>query len=56
LLYWDLGRGIVEKQEAMGWGKTVVERLSGDLREAYPGVKVFSANNLWLMWQFAVIV
>jgi hypothetical protein len=56
LLYWDLGRGIVEKQGLMGWGKTVVERLSGDLREAYPGVKVFSANNLWLMWQFAVIV
>jgi hypothetical protein len=34
LLYWDLGRGIVEKQGLMGWGKTVVERLSGDLREA----------------------
>jgi predicted nuclease of restriction endonuclease-like (RecB) superfamily len=52
LLYWDLGRGIVEKQEAMGWGKSVVETLSADLREAYPGVKGFSANNLWLMRQF----
>ena len=51
LLYWDLGRGIVEKQELLGWGKSVVETLSTDLREAYPGVKGYSANNLWLMRQ-----
>ena len=36
----------------MGWGKSVVETLSPDLRKAYPGVKGFSANNLWLMRQF----
>lgn len=24
-LYWDLGRLIVAKQEALGWGKSVVE-------------------------------
>ncbi len=29
-----------------------METLSADLREAYPGVKGFSANNLWLMRQF----
>ena len=52
LLYWDIGRGIVEKQEDMGWGKSVVERLSSDLRAAFPGLKGFSANNLWLMRQF----
>ena len=52
LLYWDLGRGIVEKQEGMGWGKSVVVTLAADLREAYPGVMGFSANNLWLMRQF----
>jgi hypothetical protein len=52
LLYWDLGRGIVEKQELIGWGKSVQETLSADLSEAYPGVKGFSANNLWLMRQF----
>jgi hypothetical protein len=51
LLYWDLGRGIVEKQELMGWGKSVVVTLAADLREAYPGVMGFSANNLWLMRQ-----
>lgn len=52
LLYWDLGRGIVEKQHALGWGKSVVERLSADLQAEFPGVRGFSANNLWLMRQF----
>ena len=51
LLDWDLSRAIVEKQEAMGWGKSVVETLSADLRELYPGVMGCSANNLWLMRQ-----
>jgi predicted nuclease of restriction endonuclease-like (RecB) superfamily len=52
LLYWDMGRGIVQKQQALGWGKTVVERLSADLQVEFPGLKGFSANNLWLMRQF----
>lgn len=46
LLYWDLGRGIVEKQQALGWGKSVVERLSADLQAEFPGARGFSANNL----------
>lgn len=51
-LYWDIGRGIVEKQEELGWGKSVVEQLSLDLRGEFPGMKGVSANNLWLMRQF----
>jgi hypothetical protein len=35
----------------MGWGKSLVETFAADLREPYPGVKGFSANNLWLMRQ-----
>ena len=31
LLYWDIGRSITEKQQALGWGKSVVETLSEDL-------------------------
>ena len=49
LLYWDIGRGIVEKQEALGWGKSVVERLSRDLQGEFPGMSGFSARNLWDM-------
>ena len=52
LLYWDLGRGIVEKQELMGWGKSVVDKLSADLMAEYPGLQGFSAKNLWLMRPF----
>ena len=52
LLYWDMGRGIVEKQQGLGWGKSVVEQLSADLQAEYPGLRGFSANNLWLMRQF----
>lgn len=47
LLYWDIGRGIVEKQEELGWGESVVELLSRDLQQAFPGLTGFSAFNLW---------
>jgi len=51
-LYWDIGRMIVERQETEGWGKSVVERLSADLRKEFPAVSGFSAQNLWYMRQF----
>lgn len=52
LLYWDIGRGIVEKQERAGWGDAVVERLAGDLRAEFPGVTGFSARSVWEMKRF----
>jgi len=52
LLYWDIGRAIVDKQQQLGWGESVVEMLARDLQAAFPGVRGFSANNLWLMRQF----
>ena len=52
LLYWDIGRGIVEKQARLSWGRSVVERLAKDLQAAFPGTRGFSANNLWLTRQF----
>jgi predicted nuclease of restriction endonuclease-like (RecB) superfamily len=51
LLYWDIGRGIVEKQQTAGWGQSVVERLSADLHAEFPDMRGLSANNLWLMRQ-----
>jgi predicted nuclease of restriction endonuclease-like (RecB) superfamily len=50
-LYWDIGRMIAERQEKAGWGKSVVEHLSGDLRQEFPGVAGFSVQNLWYMRQ-----
>ncbi len=50
-LYWDIGRIIVERQNAEGWGKAVVETLAGDLQREFPGVVGFSVQNLWYMRQ-----
>ncbi len=55
LLYWNIGRGIVERQEKLGWGQSVVEMLSRDLKKAFPAVRGFSADNLWRMRQFFAV-
>jgi predicted nuclease of restriction endonuclease-like (RecB) superfamily len=52
LLYWDIGQAIVEKQRGHNWGDAVVEMVAADLRGAFPNMRGFSANNLWLMRQF----
>jgi len=51
-LYWDIGKMIAERQEAEGWGKSVVQQLAADLRAEFPGVRGFSVQNLWYMRQF----
>jgi len=53
MLYWDLGSSILEKQSAQGWGSRVIDRLSTDLREAFPEMKGFSPRNLKYMRAFA---
>lgn len=45
-LYWDIGRGIVEPQEAKGWAAGVVDQLAADLQKAYPSNSGFSASNI----------
>jgi predicted nuclease of restriction endonuclease-like (RecB) superfamily len=51
-LYWDIGRIIVARQQNTGWGRSVVERLTSDLRLEFPGISGFSASNLWRMRGF----
>lgn len=53
LLYWDLGRSILEKQADQGWGSRVIDRLAADLRQAFPEMKGFSPRNLKYMRSFA---
>ena len=48
-LYWDIGKMISEKQKELGWGKSVVERMSKDIRLEFPGQNGYSTRNLWLM-------
>lgn len=51
-LYWDIGKLIAEKQQTLGWGKSVVETLSIDLQKEFPGMQGFGTSNLWYMAQF----
>lgn len=51
-LYWIIGREIAQRQEQEGWGKSVVEQLSRDLCQEFPGQQGFSMQNLWYMRQF----
>ena len=46
LLYWDIGRGIVKKQKAHGWGQAVIDRLMRALSTAFPAMTGFSPRNL----------
>jgi len=53
LLYWDIGRSILDKQADQGWGSRVIDRLAADLRDAFPEMKGFSPRNLKYMRAFA---
>jgi predicted nuclease of restriction endonuclease-like (RecB) superfamily len=53
MLYWDIGRLILDRQEREGWGARVIDRLSADLREAYPDMSGLSPRNLKYMRTFA---
>ena len=51
-LYWEVGKRITEQQTVLGWGKSVVENLSRDIQKEFPGIKGFSARNIWDMARF----
>lgn len=53
LLYWQIGREILERQAEAGWGTKVVERLAADLRREFPEMKGLSRTNLHYMRAFA---
>lgn len=46
-----MGKRITEQQAALGWGKSVVENLSRDIQQEFPGIKGFSVSNMWDMAQ-----
>jgi predicted nuclease of restriction endonuclease-like (RecB) superfamily len=51
-LYWDIGKLIIERQAGATWGRAVVEQLAKDLQSEFPGIKGFSARNLWYIRVF----
>ena len=52
LLYWDMGRQIVEKQENAKWGSAFIDQLSKDLKAEFPDMGGFSVSNLKYCKQF----
>lgn len=53
LMYWDIGALILEKQGKQGWGAKIIDRLSHDLKTAFPQMSGFSPRNLKYMRKFA---
>lgn len=51
-VYWEIGKSVSEKVEQEKWGKSVVEQLSKDLQTEHPGIRGFSARNIWNMKSF----
>ena len=55
LIYWEIGKTILEQQKIEGWGSKVIDRLSGDLKMEFPDFKGLSVRNLKYMRAFAEI-
>ena len=56
LLYWQIGRDILDRQERQSWGAKVIDRLAADLKRAFPDMKGFSPRNLkyaGICWRLA---
>jgi len=51
-LYFEIGENIVQKQVALGWGKSVVERMAKDLQREFGKKSGYSTQNLRYMRQF----
>ena len=39
LLYWQIGREILQRQGQEGWGTKVIDRLAKDLKQEFPEMK-----------------
>lgn len=55
VLYWRIGREILVRQERESWGAKVIDRLSADLKTAFPDMRGFSPRNLKYMRAFAEV-
>jgi predicted nuclease of restriction endonuclease-like (RecB) superfamily len=53
MLYWQIGRDILARQQTEGWGSKVIDHLARDLKAAFPEMEGFSPRNLKYMRAFA---
>jgi len=52
--YWQIGNRLNAEIERQKWGAKVVDRLSSDLKVAFPSMKGLSKRNLQYMQKFAL--
>ncbi len=52
-LFGRIGRDILQRQQAQGWGAKVIDRLARDLKDAFPDMRGWSSSNLKYMPFFA---
>jgi DUF1016 N-terminal domain len=55
MLYWSIGRDILDQQQAGGWGDDVVGRIAQDLAADTGPARGFSRRNLFYMRRFAAL-
>ncbi len=55
MLYWSIGREILDQQRARGWGDDVVGRIAQDLAVDTGAPRGFSRRNLFYMRRFAAL-
>lgn len=53
LLYWNIGKQILDCQQKEGWGTKVYDRMAFDLKKDFPEMSGFSPRNLKYMRKFA---
>ena len=53
-LCFEIGKEIVSSQEQQGWGKSIVEQMSKDLKEEFGEKSGYSSSNLWRMRSFYI--
>ena len=51
--YWHTGKIILSRQQEANWGAKVIDRLSTDLRDAFPDMRGLSSHNLLAMKIFS---
>ncbi|WP_305074063.1 PDDEXK nuclease domain-containing protein [Propionivibrio sp.] len=51
-LYWAVGEYVSQKLSTDAWGKGTVEALADYIQQQQPGLRGFSAKNIWRMRQF----
>ncbi len=51
-IYWEIGKGICEKQKESNWGSKIIDQISIDLKHSFPEIKGFSRRNIYAMRQW----